>query len=132
MQEVEFTAVFIMQVEYQAGAPAGGSDGSWIQAESADVSGMTSNGIAPADGLFANDPWRAQTQQLPAPARQPASFAPASRATTPFGTPRSAGSTNRLQARLQSMWMDPQLCQALQATFAVRITTPTCGATCFL
>eukprot|EP00959_Pyramimonas_sp_CCMP1952_P109742 2295517-Pyramimonas_sp.AAC.1 len=37
IQEVEFSAVFQLQEGYQAGAPAGGSDGSWIQAQSADV-----------------------------------------------------------------------------------------------
>eukprot|EP00959_Pyramimonas_sp_CCMP1952_P369792 7745239-Pyramimonas_sp.AAC.1 len=34
----------------------------------------------------------------------------------PFGTPQSAGSTNSLQACFQSMRMDRQLYQALQAT----------------
>eukprot|EP00959_Pyramimonas_sp_CCMP1952_P014079 297980-Pyramimonas_sp.AAC.1 len=42
-------------------------------------------------------------------ATQPASFAPMNRATTPFGTPQSAGSNNSLQARLQRIRMDPQL-----------------------
>eukprot|EP00959_Pyramimonas_sp_CCMP1952_P327834 6863397-Pyramimonas_sp.AAC.1 len=64
---------------HQAGAPAGGSDGSWIQAQSADVTGMTSSGIDPADMLCADDPLRAQVQQLPVPAGQPASFAPMSK-----------------------------------------------------
>eukprot|EP00959_Pyramimonas_sp_CCMP1952_P350195 7337000-Pyramimonas_sp.AAC.1 len=76
MQGVGFTAIFAMQEACQAGAPAGGSDGSWIQAQSADLSGKTSNGITAIDGLHANDPWRAQAQPLPAPAGQPASFAP--------------------------------------------------------
>eukprot|EP00959_Pyramimonas_sp_CCMP1952_P345683 7239367-Pyramimonas_sp.AAC.1 len=39
-----------------------------------------------------------------------------SRATTPFGTRQSAGGNSSLQARLQSIRMDPQLYQALQAT----------------
>eukprot|EP00959_Pyramimonas_sp_CCMP1952_P271757 5682299-Pyramimonas_sp.AAC.1 len=39
-----------------------------------------------------------------------------SRATTPFGTPQSAGSTNSLQPRPQSIRTDPQFYQALQAT----------------
>eukprot|EP00959_Pyramimonas_sp_CCMP1952_P387469 8120144-Pyramimonas_sp.AAC.1 len=91
MQGVEFTTIFMMQEGYQAGTLAGGSDGSWIQAQSADLSGMTSNGITLNDGLHANDPWRAQAQPLPVLAGQPASFAPMSRATTPFGTPQSAG-----------------------------------------
>eukprot|EP00959_Pyramimonas_sp_CCMP1952_P030105 631255-Pyramimonas_sp.AAC.1 len=47
MQGVEFTAAFAMQVGCQAGTPAGGSDGSWIQAQSADASGTTYNGITP-------------------------------------------------------------------------------------
>eukprot|EP00959_Pyramimonas_sp_CCMP1952_P105809 2212293-Pyramimonas_sp.AAC.3 len=64
MQGVEFTAILMMQEGCQAGAPAGGSDGLWIQTQSVDVSGMTSNGIAPNDGLYANDPWRAQAQPL--------------------------------------------------------------------
>eukprot|EP00959_Pyramimonas_sp_CCMP1952_P387412 8118750-Pyramimonas_sp.AAC.1 len=62
----------MLQDVYQAGTLARGSDGSWIQAQSADVTGMTSSGITPADMLCTNDPWRAQTQQLPAPAGQPA------------------------------------------------------------
>eukprot|EP00959_Pyramimonas_sp_CCMP1952_P308260 6451146-Pyramimonas_sp.AAC.1 len=65
MHGAEFTVNFIMQEAYEAGAPAGGSDGSWIQAQSADLSGMTSNGVTPNDGLFANDPWRAQARPLP-------------------------------------------------------------------
>eukprot|EP00959_Pyramimonas_sp_CCMP1952_P287009 6002042-Pyramimonas_sp.AAC.1 len=73
---------------YQAGSPAGGSDGSWIQAQSAGVTGGTSSGITPTDTLCANDPLRARVQQLPVLAGQPASFAPMSRAATPFGTPR--------------------------------------------
>eukprot|EP00959_Pyramimonas_sp_CCMP1952_P379633 7952254-Pyramimonas_sp.AAC.1 len=62
----------MMQAGYRAGTSAGGSDGSWIQAQSVDVTGMTSSGITPNDMLYANDPWRAQTQQLPVPAGQPA------------------------------------------------------------
>eukprot|EP00959_Pyramimonas_sp_CCMP1952_P309628 6479680-Pyramimonas_sp.AAC.1 len=62
----------MMQEGCQAGTPAGGSDGSWMQAQSADLSSMTSNGITPNDGLHANDPWHAQTQTLPVPAGQPA------------------------------------------------------------
>eukprot|EP00959_Pyramimonas_sp_CCMP1952_P192345 4021981-Pyramimonas_sp.AAC.1 len=79
IQEVEFFTAFKLQDVYQAWAPAGGSDGSWIQAQSADVTGMTSSGITPTGMLYTNDPWRAQTQQLPAPAGQPASSAPMSR-----------------------------------------------------
>eukprot|EP00959_Pyramimonas_sp_CCMP1952_P055206 1154014-Pyramimonas_sp.AAC.1 len=90
----------MMQELYQVGTPAGGSDGSRIQAHAAGVTGMTPSGIIPADMLCTSDPWRARTQQLPVPAGQPASFAPTSRATTPFGAPQSAGSTNSLQARL--------------------------------
>eukprot|EP00959_Pyramimonas_sp_CCMP1952_P423169 8864293-Pyramimonas_sp.AAC.1 len=74
-----------MQDMCRARTPAGGSDGSWMQAQSADVTGITSSGITPTDTLCANDPWRAQVQQLQAPAGQPASFAPMSRATTLFG-----------------------------------------------
>eukprot|EP00959_Pyramimonas_sp_CCMP1952_P352705 7389790-Pyramimonas_sp.AAC.1 len=99
-----------------AGTPSGGSDGSWIQAQSADGAGITPSGITPTDTLYANDPWRSQVQQLPVPAGQPSSFAPMGRATTPFGTPQSTLSTNSLQARLQSIRADPQLYQALQAT----------------
>eukprot|EP00959_Pyramimonas_sp_CCMP1952_P391360 8201550-Pyramimonas_sp.AAC.2 len=73
---------------YLAGAPAVGSDGSWMQARSADVTGITPSGITPSDPLHVNDPWRAHVQQLPVPPGQPASFAPMSRATTPFGTPQ--------------------------------------------
>eukprot|EP00959_Pyramimonas_sp_CCMP1952_P346910 7265990-Pyramimonas_sp.AAC.1 len=81
-----------MQERYhQAVTPAVGSDGSWIQPQSAGLSGTTSNGITPNDGLYASDPWRAQAQLLPVPEGEPASFAPASRAATPFGTPQSAG-----------------------------------------
>eukprot|EP00959_Pyramimonas_sp_CCMP1952_P454613 9470176-Pyramimonas_sp.AAC.1 len=50
-----------------------------------------------------------------------------SRATTPFGAPQSAGSTNRLQARLQSVRMDPQLYQALQATSPFASPRPIAG-----
>eukprot|EP00959_Pyramimonas_sp_CCMP1952_P394986 8275606-Pyramimonas_sp.AAC.1 len=105
-----------MQEGCQAGALAGGADLSWIQAQSAVVIGMASSGVAPNDMLCANDPWRAQKEQLPVPAGQPALFAPMSRATTSFGTPQSVESTNSLQARLQSIRMDPQPYQALQAT----------------
>eukprot|EP00959_Pyramimonas_sp_CCMP1952_P165320 3455854-Pyramimonas_sp.AAC.1 len=69
---------------HHAGAPTGGSDGSWIQAQSADVTGITPSGITPSDTSYANDPWRAHVQQLPVPVGQPASFALMSRATTPF------------------------------------------------
>eukprot|EP00959_Pyramimonas_sp_CCMP1952_P199652 4176238-Pyramimonas_sp.AAC.1 len=62
----------MMKEGYQAETLAGGSDGSWIQAQSADVTGMTSSGITPNDMLYASDPWRAQTQHLPVPAGQPA------------------------------------------------------------
>eukprot|EP00959_Pyramimonas_sp_CCMP1952_P340850 7139629-Pyramimonas_sp.AAC.1 len=37
IQGVEFSTVFMVQDAHQAGAPAGGSDGSWIQAQSADM-----------------------------------------------------------------------------------------------
>eukprot|EP00959_Pyramimonas_sp_CCMP1952_P157253 3288471-Pyramimonas_sp.AAC.1 len=131
MQGVEFTAVLMLQEGYIAGAPAGGSDGSWIQAQSADVSGMTSNGIAPNDGLCANGPWCAQTQQLPAPAGQPASLAPVSRAATPSGAPHIAGGANSLQARLQSIRMDPQLYQALQAISPFASPRPLAGQPAF-
>eukprot|EP00959_Pyramimonas_sp_CCMP1952_P114453 2393097-Pyramimonas_sp.AAC.1 len=50
-----------------------------------------------------------------------------SRATTPFGTPQSAGSTNSLQARPQSSRMDPQLYQALQATSPFASPRPHAG-----
>eukprot|EP00959_Pyramimonas_sp_CCMP1952_P407907 8548599-Pyramimonas_sp.AAC.1 len=66
----------MMQEVNQAGAPAGGSDGSWIQAQSADLSSMTPGGVTPNDGLYASVPWRAQAQQLPASAGPPAAFAP--------------------------------------------------------
>eukprot|EP00959_Pyramimonas_sp_CCMP1952_P163560 3419561-Pyramimonas_sp.AAC.1 len=88
---------------------------------------MTSSGITPADLLCASDPWRAQMQQLPVPAGQPASFAPMSRATTPFGTPQSAGITNSVQARHQSIWMDPQPYQASQATSPFASPRPHAG-----
>eukprot|EP00959_Pyramimonas_sp_CCMP1952_P385182 8072639-Pyramimonas_sp.AAC.2 len=81
---------------YHAGAPAAGSNGSWIQAQTADVTGIASSGITPFDTSYVNDPWRAHVEQLPVPAGQPASFAPMSRATTPFGTPQSSGSNNSL------------------------------------
>eukprot|EP00959_Pyramimonas_sp_CCMP1952_P287103 6004021-Pyramimonas_sp.AAC.1 len=68
---IVFSQVFMMNA-YQAGAPAGGSDGSWIHAWSADVTGITPSGITPTGTLYANDPWRAQVQQLPVPAGQPA------------------------------------------------------------
>eukprot|EP00959_Pyramimonas_sp_CCMP1952_P086777 1815074-Pyramimonas_sp.AAC.1 len=92
---------------------------------------MTSNGITPNDGLYANDPWRAQTQQLLVPAGQPASFASMSRAATPFGAPQSAGSTNSPRARLQSIRMDPQLYQALQATSPFASPRPLAGQPAF-
>eukprot|EP00959_Pyramimonas_sp_CCMP1952_P291342 6094381-Pyramimonas_sp.AAC.1 len=101
---------------YHGGAPAGGSDGSWIQAQSADVTGFALSGITSSDTLYVNVPWRAHVQQLPVPAGRPASFAFMSIATTPCGTPQCAGSNNLLQARLQSIRMDPQLYQSLQAT----------------
>eukprot|EP00959_Pyramimonas_sp_CCMP1952_P253181 5289627-Pyramimonas_sp.AAC.1 len=63
---------------------------------------MASSGIAPNDGLHAKDPWRTQAQQVPAPAGSHPSWA-----TTSFGTPQSAGSTSSLQARLQTIRMDP-------------------------
>eukprot|EP00959_Pyramimonas_sp_CCMP1952_P409918 8590927-Pyramimonas_sp.AAC.1 len=53
-QEVEFSTVLMIQDAYHAGAPAGGSDGSWVQAQSADVTGITSSGIAPSDTLYVN------------------------------------------------------------------------------
>eukprot|EP00959_Pyramimonas_sp_CCMP1952_P439043 9191328-Pyramimonas_sp.AAC.1 len=81
----------------------------------------------PQDGLYTNDPWRSQAQPMPVLAGQPASFAPMSRATTPFGTPQSAGSTNSQQAMLQGIRMDPQLCQALQATSPFASPRPTAG-----
>eukprot|EP00959_Pyramimonas_sp_CCMP1952_P383618 8039225-Pyramimonas_sp.AAC.1 len=36
IQEIEFSTVLTVQGTCQAGAPAGGSDGSWIQAQNAD------------------------------------------------------------------------------------------------
>eukprot|EP00959_Pyramimonas_sp_CCMP1952_P347652 7282079-Pyramimonas_sp.AAC.1 len=60
-------------------------------------------------------------------ARQPASLAPISRATTPFGTPQSAGGINSLPARLQSILMDPRLYQALQATSPLASPHPHAG-----
>eukprot|EP00959_Pyramimonas_sp_CCMP1952_P299969 6274234-Pyramimonas_sp.AAC.1 len=36
-QEVAFSTVLMMQGAYHAGAPAGASDGSWIQAQSVDA-----------------------------------------------------------------------------------------------
>eukprot|EP00959_Pyramimonas_sp_CCMP1952_P101506 2123484-Pyramimonas_sp.AAC.1 len=48
--EVEHASVSTMQEVLPAGAPAGGSDGSWIQAQSADLSGMTSCGVTLNDG----------------------------------------------------------------------------------
>eukprot|EP00959_Pyramimonas_sp_CCMP1952_P375258 7859365-Pyramimonas_sp.AAC.1 len=84
----------MMQEAHQAGTPAGGSDGSWVQAQSADPSGMTSSGVTLNDAQCASAPRRYQAQQLPALAGPPAAFAPASRAATPFGTPQSAGGTN--------------------------------------
>eukprot|EP00959_Pyramimonas_sp_CCMP1952_P416052 8716924-Pyramimonas_sp.AAC.1 len=64
-----------MQDTYHAGTLAGGSDGSWIQAQNADATGITSSGITPSDTLHVDDPRRAHVQQLPVPAGQPASFA---------------------------------------------------------
>eukprot|EP00959_Pyramimonas_sp_CCMP1952_P226544 4737077-Pyramimonas_sp.AAC.1 len=121
----------MLQDLYQAGAFAGGSDGSWMQAQSAGVIGMISSGITPADTLCADDLWRAQMQQLPVPSGQPASFAPMSRAAAPFGTPQSAGSTNCLRARLQSIRMDPQLYQASQATSEFASPRPHAGQSPF-
>eukprot|EP00959_Pyramimonas_sp_CCMP1952_P086523 1809829-Pyramimonas_sp.AAC.1 len=111
VQEVVFSTVLMMGTGH-AGTPAGGPDGTWIQAQSADVTGITPSGITRSDTLCANDPWRAHVQPLPVPAGQPASFAPMNRATTPFGIPQGAWSNNGLQARLQSIRMDPQLYQA--------------------
>eukprot|EP00959_Pyramimonas_sp_CCMP1952_P441544 9243850-Pyramimonas_sp.AAC.1 len=54
-----FSEVFMMNACH-AGTPAGGSDGSWMQAESADVTGITPGGTTPTDTLYADDPWRAQ------------------------------------------------------------------------
>eukprot|EP00959_Pyramimonas_sp_CCMP1952_P122105 2552474-Pyramimonas_sp.AAC.1 len=120
-----------MMNAYHAGTPAGGSDGSWVQAQSADVTGITPSGTTSTDALCANDPWRAQVQQLPVPAGQPASFALMSRATAPFGTPQSTGSTNSLQARFQSIRADPQLYQALQATSPFASPSPIAGQPAF-
>eukprot|EP00959_Pyramimonas_sp_CCMP1952_P450399 9430549-Pyramimonas_sp.AAC.1 len=50
-----------------------------------------------------------------------------SRATAPFGTPQSAGRNNSLQARLQSIRMDPQLYQALQSTSQFASPRPHAG-----
>eukprot|EP00959_Pyramimonas_sp_CCMP1952_P070138 1464220-Pyramimonas_sp.AAC.1 len=74
----------LMMDAYHAGTPARGSYGPWIQAQSADVTGITPSGITPSDTLYVNGPWRAHVQQVPVPARQSASFGPMSRATTPF------------------------------------------------
>eukprot|EP00959_Pyramimonas_sp_CCMP1952_P279844 5850831-Pyramimonas_sp.AAC.1 len=64
-QEVEFSAVLMVRGACRAGAPAGGSDGSWMQAQNADVPGITSSGIAPSLAPCVHDPWRAHVQQLP-------------------------------------------------------------------
>eukprot|EP00959_Pyramimonas_sp_CCMP1952_P403987 8465136-Pyramimonas_sp.AAC.1 len=64
VQEVAFSTVLIVDA-YHAGPPAGGSDGSWMQAQVADVAGNISSGITPSDTLCANGPWRARVQQLP-------------------------------------------------------------------
>eukprot|EP00959_Pyramimonas_sp_CCMP1952_P265474 5551104-Pyramimonas_sp.AAC.1 len=53
--EVHHASIFMIREANQAGAPADGSDGSWIQAQSAEASGTTSSGVAPNDGLYAND-----------------------------------------------------------------------------
>eukprot|EP00959_Pyramimonas_sp_CCMP1952_P279640 5846718-Pyramimonas_sp.AAC.1 len=90
---IVFSHAFMMDA-YYAGTLARGYDGSWIQAPSADVTGITPHGITPSDTLCANDPWRAQIQQLPVPAGQPASFAPMCRTITPFGTPQTVGSNS--------------------------------------
>eukprot|EP00959_Pyramimonas_sp_CCMP1952_P003200 66279-Pyramimonas_sp.AAC.1 len=58
----------MMQEVHQAGAPADGSDGSWGPAQSANASVITSSRVTPNDGLYENDPWRNQAQQLPIPA----------------------------------------------------------------
>eukprot|EP00959_Pyramimonas_sp_CCMP1952_P458799 9477234-Pyramimonas_sp.AAC.1 len=47
-QEVVFSHVLMMGACH-AGAPAGGSDGSWKQAQSADVTGISPSGITPSD-----------------------------------------------------------------------------------
>eukprot|EP00959_Pyramimonas_sp_CCMP1952_P354755 7430980-Pyramimonas_sp.AAC.1 len=67
VREVAFSTVLMMDACH-AVAPAGGSDGSWIQAQSADVTGITPSGNTPSDTLYANDPWRDHVQQLPVPA----------------------------------------------------------------
>eukprot|EP00959_Pyramimonas_sp_CCMP1952_P331927 6950427-Pyramimonas_sp.AAC.2 len=85
---VHHASIFMLQEVNPAGAPADGSDGSGVQGLSADVSGISSSGVAPSDGLLANDLWHNQARQLPVPAGQPAAFAPRSRPTTPFGTPQ--------------------------------------------
>eukprot|EP00959_Pyramimonas_sp_CCMP1952_P253640 5299238-Pyramimonas_sp.AAC.1 len=54
-----------------------------------------------------------------------------SRATTPFGTPQSAGSNSSLQARLQIIRMDLQLYQALQATSPYASPRPHAGQPAF-
>eukprot|EP00959_Pyramimonas_sp_CCMP1952_P029915 627622-Pyramimonas_sp.AAC.1 len=74
----------MLQEVNPAGAPADGSDGSWIQAQSTYVSGIASSGATSNDGLFSKDPWRNQAQQLPMPAGRPAAFALMSGPTTPF------------------------------------------------
>eukprot|EP00959_Pyramimonas_sp_CCMP1952_P059685 1246618-Pyramimonas_sp.AAC.1 len=48
-RQVEHATVSTMQETYQAGTAAGGSDRSWIQAQSADLSGMTFSGITTTD-----------------------------------------------------------------------------------
>eukprot|EP00959_Pyramimonas_sp_CCMP1952_P319918 6694340-Pyramimonas_sp.AAC.1 len=68
-------SVFMLEVN-PAGVPADGSDGSWMQAQGADVSGISSSGAAPDDVLHANGPRRTQAQQPPTPAGQPAGFPP--------------------------------------------------------
>eukprot|EP00959_Pyramimonas_sp_CCMP1952_P309289 6472661-Pyramimonas_sp.AAC.1 len=74
-QQDAFSTVLMMGA-YHAGAPVGGSDGSWMQAQSADVTGIAPSGITPSDTLCSNDPLRAHVYQLPVPAGQHASFAP--------------------------------------------------------
>eukprot|EP00959_Pyramimonas_sp_CCMP1952_P222135 4643919-Pyramimonas_sp.AAC.1 len=73
-EEVHHASIFMLPEVNPAGAPADVSDGSWIwmQAQSAEVSGATSSGARPNDGLFADDPRRNRAQQLPVPAGQPA------------------------------------------------------------
>eukprot|EP00959_Pyramimonas_sp_CCMP1952_P255411 5334881-Pyramimonas_sp.AAC.1 len=63
MHKIEFSTVFMLQEGYQAGTPAGGSDGSWIQARSADVIGAAPSGITPTDMLCANDAAVASTRR---------------------------------------------------------------------